>query len=227
MRSALPLPALLLTALLAAACSGSGSTTAPESPSSADPASAPPASASGTLTIYSGRSESLVGPLIDRFEASTGLDVQVNYAGTTDLAATILEEGDASPADVFFAQDAGALGAVGAEGRLTRPCRHPRRGGLPVRGRRRVVGRRVGSSPGRHLRHADPRARPISRRRSTPSRTRPGRVGSAGRRPTRRSSRSSRHTASSRATKRPRRGSKGSRRTSRRSTTATTRSSRP
>jgi iron(III) transport system substrate-binding protein len=56
--------------------------------------------------------------LIERFKAETGLDVQVNYAGTTDLAATILEEGDASPADVFFAQDAGALGAVAAEGRL-------------------------------------------------------------------------------------------------------------
>jgi iron(III) transport system substrate-binding protein len=73
---------------------------------------------SGTLTIYSGRSEELVGPIIERFRTETGLDVRVDYAGTTDLAATILEEGDASSADVFFAQDAGALGAVAAEGRL-------------------------------------------------------------------------------------------------------------
>ena len=87
------------------------------------------------MTIYSGRSESLVGPLIERFEAATGLDVQVNYAGTTDLAATILEEGDASPADVFFAQDAGALGAIGAEGRLaTLPADTLGRGGPAVRG---------------------------------------------------------------------------------------------
>jgi len=70
------------------------------------------------LTIYAGRSEELVGPLIEQFKTATGLDVRVDYAGTTDLAATILEEGDASPADVFFAQDAGALGAVAAEGRL-------------------------------------------------------------------------------------------------------------
>src|SRR3990170_7165309 len=85
---------------------------------SASASPSPSAALSGTLTIYAGRSEELVGPLIERFKTETGLDVQVNYAGTTDLAATILEEGDASPADVFFAQDAGALGAVAAEGRL-------------------------------------------------------------------------------------------------------------
>jgi iron(III) transport system substrate-binding protein len=77
-----------------------------------------PSGASGSLTIYSGRSEGLVGPLIQRFQEETGITTEVNYAGTTDLAATILEEGDASPADVFFAQDAGALGAIAAEGLL-------------------------------------------------------------------------------------------------------------
>lgn len=103
-----PLALGLAGSLLVAACGGAASS----------PSVAPNASPSGTLTIYAGRSEELVGPLIERFESETGVTVEVNYAGTTDLAATILEEGDASPADVFFAQDAGALGAVAAEGRL-------------------------------------------------------------------------------------------------------------
>jgi iron(III) transport system substrate-binding protein len=67
---------------------------------------------SGTITVYSGRSERLVAPIIKEFSLSTGIIVKVKYAGTPQLAATILEEGKNSPADVFFAQDPGGLGAV-------------------------------------------------------------------------------------------------------------------
>ncbi len=70
------------------------------------------------LTIYSGRNENLVGPLIERFTAETGIEADVRFAGTAELAVTILEEGDASPADVFFGQDAGALGLLAEEGRF-------------------------------------------------------------------------------------------------------------
>ena len=68
----------------------------------------------GKLVIYSGRSESLVDNIIQQFAQATGIEVEVRYAKTGQLAATLLEEGDNSPADVFFAQDPGGLGAVEA-----------------------------------------------------------------------------------------------------------------
>jgi iron(III) transport system substrate-binding protein len=74
---------------------------------------------SGDLTIYSGRSESLVGPLIAQFEAESGLNVEVRYGDTAAMAATILEEGANSPADIYYGQDAGALGALAKAGRFT------------------------------------------------------------------------------------------------------------
>ena len=72
----------------------------------------------GRITIYSGRAEELVGGLFARFEEETGIDVRIRYGGTAELAAQILEESDRSPADIFFAQDAGALGAVAESGRF-------------------------------------------------------------------------------------------------------------
>lgn len=71
-----------------------------------------PADDPGELIIYSGRGESLVDPIIQQFQGATGIDVQVKYAGTGALAATLLEEGANSPADVFYAQDPGGLAAV-------------------------------------------------------------------------------------------------------------------
>jgi iron(III) transport system substrate-binding protein len=103
----------LLAAVVIVACTpGQSPSGGPSSGAGASQASA------ASLVIYSGRSEALVGPLLERFKTESGYDVQVNYASTSELAATILEEGDASPADVFFSQDGGALGALAAEGRL-------------------------------------------------------------------------------------------------------------
>jgi iron(III) transport system substrate-binding protein len=66
----------------------------------------------GPLVVYSGRAEELVQPLIDRFEQESGIEVDVRYAGSTDLAATLLQEGEATEADVFYAQDPASLGSV-------------------------------------------------------------------------------------------------------------------
>nr|WP_238718252.1 iron ABC transporter substrate-binding protein [Petrachloros mirabilis] len=70
-----------------------------------------------TLVIYSGRNEELIGGILEQFQTDTGISVDVRYGDTAELAATILEEGNNSPADIFFGQDAGALGALQREGR--------------------------------------------------------------------------------------------------------------
>jgi iron(III) transport system substrate-binding protein len=64
------------------------------------------------LTLYSGRGEAFVQPVIDRFQRDTGIKVNVRYGGTSELAVLIQEEGGRSPADLFWGQDAGAMGAL-------------------------------------------------------------------------------------------------------------------
>ena len=70
------------------------------------------------ITLYSGRIPAAIGGAVDGYEAEADRDVQVRFAETADLAATLVEEGDASPADVFFAQEPGAIGAVADAGLL-------------------------------------------------------------------------------------------------------------
>lgn len=114
--------AVLALGLAAAACGG-GETPPPSASPTDDgstPAQAPTSEAApdpaddaeGPLVIYSGRGEDLIGEALELFTESTGIEVEVRYGGTAELAATLLEEGDRSPADVYWAQDAGALGAL-------------------------------------------------------------------------------------------------------------------
>jgi iron(III) transport system substrate-binding protein len=104
--------ALVLAALALAACGSDSANSAGSQEPSGD------ADAAGTLVIYSGRNENLVGPLITALEESIGTPVEVRYGDSAELAAQLLEEGEATDADLFFSQDAGALGALGRENRL-------------------------------------------------------------------------------------------------------------
>ena len=71
-----------------------------------------------SLTVYSGRTEDLVGPLFERFEAATGVKVKVRYGDSAEVSGAVLEEGDRPNADVLIVQDAGNLGQVNDAGRM-------------------------------------------------------------------------------------------------------------
>ncbi|CAB4917980.1 unannotated protein [freshwater metagenome] len=106
LRRSLALLLLALTALALLAGCGSGD----KSGSAGDGSS---------LTIYSGRDEEYVAPVLASFrKAHPDIDVKVRYGDSAELAATIREEGDRSPADLFFSQDAGSLGALQDTGLL-------------------------------------------------------------------------------------------------------------
>lgn len=102
------LATLLLAALLVTSC-GASDDDAPAAGSQADET---------PLVLYSGRSEALIGPLLKDFTAATGIAVTPRYGNSAELAATLLEEGERTPAGAFLSQDAGALGALQQQGRL-------------------------------------------------------------------------------------------------------------
>ena len=79
---------------------------------------ATPLALAADLTLYSGRGESMVEPIIEQFEKNTGLEVAVRYGDTAQLAVLLQEEGHRSPADLYWGQDAGAMGALSKAGLL-------------------------------------------------------------------------------------------------------------
>ena len=91
---------LLLTGGLLAGCGGGGSSEARR------------------VTIYSGRTQNLIEPILERYAEETGVDVDVRYGQSADLALLINEEGDRSPADVFLSQSPGSVGFLDQQGLL-------------------------------------------------------------------------------------------------------------
>ena len=84
--------AALATSILAAACGGGGG--------------------EDVITVYVGRSQTLIEPLLNQFAEESGIDIRVRYGDGTDLVLGILEEGENSEVDVYYGQDVGALGAL-------------------------------------------------------------------------------------------------------------------
>jgi iron(III) transport system substrate-binding protein len=133
------LAATLALGLVAAACgsddAASDDSAAPGStvdapatePATTEPATTEPADTTvadagdvedGTVTVYSGRGEDLVGPLLEMFEEETGIDTEVRYGDSAEMLLLIQEEGDNSPADVYYSQGAGFLGELSSTGAL-------------------------------------------------------------------------------------------------------------
>ena len=119
---------ITVLALALAGCGGGEPSPPPAATTAAQPTTAPATEAptqaepaedeARTLTVYSGRSQSLVDPLLEAFGRSTGVSIRVKYSGSASTAATLLEEGDNTPADVVFLQDPGSLGSLAAAGML-------------------------------------------------------------------------------------------------------------
>ena len=71
------------------------------------------------LIVYSGRSQALVDQLVEDFKKETGIDIEVRYGNDAELLAVMNEEGDQSPADVYWANTTGALAQASEQGMLT------------------------------------------------------------------------------------------------------------
>ena len=70
------------------------------------------------VTVYSGRTENLIGPTLEAFACETGTEVAVRWGSSTDLALLLAEEGDRTPADVFLSRSPGPVGFLEADGLL-------------------------------------------------------------------------------------------------------------
>jgi iron(III) transport system substrate-binding protein len=112
MKQQLMIPAIALTLMvIASGCSGDNSGSVPGQQPSAE------RRPGNTFTVYS-RDRDIAEPLFKRFERQTGIKIQARWGDPIELADQIIEDGDRSPADVFYGPLSDALGSLSAAGRL-------------------------------------------------------------------------------------------------------------
>src|ERR671919_106406 len=71
------------------------------------------------LVVYSSRTQSLVQPLLEQYAEQTGTNIRVRYANTASIVATLLEEGQNSPADVIYLAEPSGWAALSEAGLLS------------------------------------------------------------------------------------------------------------
>lgn len=71
-----------------------------------------------TLTLYNGQHAKTTQKLVDAFTQATGIRVEIRKGSSTQLANQIIEEGDRSPADVFYAEESPPVAALAEKGLL-------------------------------------------------------------------------------------------------------------
>ena len=71
---------------------------------------------STTLTVYNAQHEDLVKLMVDAFTAQTGITVQLRNGEDFELANQIVQEGSASPADVFLTENSPGMSLVDSLG---------------------------------------------------------------------------------------------------------------
>ena len=72
-----------------------------------------------SVTIYSGRTQNLIEPVLEAFACETGTSVSVRWGSSTDLALLLAEEGDRTNADVFLSRSPGPIGFLESRDLLT------------------------------------------------------------------------------------------------------------
>lgn len=122
---------LLLLLILALTVAGCGKT-APSGSVGSGPAASGPAAGDGApagqnasqsvkageLIVYSGRTEYLIQPVLDRFSQETGIQVRVRYGSSPELANLVGEERTRPRADIYVGNDAGSLEVLRMNGLL-------------------------------------------------------------------------------------------------------------